>query len=348
LAGACGFVAAVPGAAAAADDVFTVANYPVEARADNAVAAKEKALSDGQQAAFRSLLKRLVAVTAYARIKRLASVAAGDLVEGVKVRSERNSSTEYLASLDFSFQSKPVRDLLRREGIPFTDEQAPALVLIPIWRSSTPSPRDEAAWSNVWKGLDLEHALTPVKLQALRKEIAPAAIEALAGGDGTAIRTLVAAYGSEHVLIAVAERDPSAKRLNVTLSGRDAVGAFTLKRGYRLDPADPAYASEFAAVVSLGVLEGRWKALKSGAGVAAGGRELLIAVEFRGMGEWQDISRKLGSTAGIEELEVVGLSARSARVTLRYAGGAERLADVLGQQGLNLRNAGGNWVLSPQ
>jgi hypothetical protein len=33
-------------------------------------------------------------------------------------------------------------------------------------------------------------------------------------------------------------------------------------------------------------------------------------------------------------------------VTLRYGEGAERLADVLARQGLSLRNAGGNWVLT--
>ena len=49
----------------------------------------------------------------------------------------------------------------------------------------------------------------------------------------------------------------------------------------------------------------------------------------------------------MEELEVAGLSARGARVTLRYAEGAERLADALARQGLSLRNAGGNWVLAP-
>ena len=129
------------------------------------------------------------------------------------MRSERNSTTDYIASLDFSFQSKAVRDLLRREGIPFTDEQAPALTVVPIWRGAPgcAPPRDEAAWTNVWKGLDLEHALTPVKLQVLKKEITPAAIDALAGGDGAAIRTLVASYGSEYVLIAVAERDAAAE-----------------------------------------------------------------------------------------------------------------------------------------
>jgi hypothetical protein len=75
-------VAGAAHCAAAAEAVFTVANYPVEARADNAATAKDRALADGQQAAFRSLLKRLVPVTAYARIRQLRDVRAGDLVVG--------------------------------------------------------------------------------------------------------------------------------------------------------------------------------------------------------------------------------------------------------------------------
>lgn len=348
---------AVP--AQAADTVFTVGNYPVEARADNAVAAKERALADGQQAAFRSLLKRLVPVTAYPRLKRFASVRAGDLVEGVSIRAERNSSTDYIASLDFSFQARAVRDMLRREGIPFLDQQAPALTVIPVWSAAPGTPyADNPTWTNTWKSLDLEHALTPVKLQSLKREVPAASLTALANGDGSAIRVLAGAYGSEFVLVAFAEPDPSARRLNVTLSGRDSVGAFTLKRAYRLDLSDPAYAREFAAVVSLGILEGRWKAGRAGVGrggeaadgAAAGGGpiDMLIAVEFRGMGEWQDISRRLAATPGIQELEVAGLSARSARVTLRYPEGGEHLAQVLGSQGLQLRNDGGNWVLRLQ
>lgn len=337
--------------ASASDRVFTVANYPVEASAENAVAAKEKALAEGQQAAFRSLLKRLIPVTAFARAKQLASVRGGDLVEGVRVRSERNSSTDYIASYDFTFQSKAVRDLLRREGIPFTDEQAPAVTIVPVWRAAAATPpRDEAGWTKAWKGLDLDNSLTPVKVQQLRKEVRPDTIDAIAAGDGSAMRALAGEYRTEYVLLALAELDPAAGRLNVTLAGRDAVGAFALVRPYRVDAADPVYARELAAVVALRTLEGRWKAIKArgGATAAAGDTDLLISVEFRGMSEWQDISRKLGATQGVEELEVAGLSARGARVTLRYADGAEQLAQELARQGLNLRNAGGNWVLSLQ
>jgi len=337
--------------AASTDRVFTVGNYPVEARAENAVAAKQSALADGQQAAFRSLLKRLVPVTAYARIRDLSTIRAGDLIDGYRVRSERNSATEYIASLDFSFQPKAIRDLLRREGIAFTDEQASPVIVIPVRRTASGAPGNDAAWIKVWRGLDLEHALTPVKLQRLKKEVTAETINTLAAGDGRAMRGLAAAYRSELVLVAVAQQDNAARRLNVTLAGRDAVGAFTLKRAYRLDAIDPTYTTELAAVVSLRILEGRWKALKSrhDASSARDAIDLLIAVEFRGMSEWQDISRRLSATPGIEELEVAGLSARGARVTLRYAEGADQLAHALARQGLSLRaGAGTGWVLSLQ
>ena len=335
------------GGGGAAQDVFTVANYPVEGRADNAVAAKDRALVEGQQAAFRSLLKRLISVTAFSRIARLKDLRAGDLIEGVKVRSERNSTTEYFANLDFSFQAKGVRDLLRREGIAFTDTPAPVVILVPVWREGTAPARAEARWTDAWRSLDFEHALAPLRLEALKKEIGTASLNALLSGDGSAMRALVANYGSELVVVALAERDASAKHLTVSLVGRDAVGAFGLRRTYRIDASDPGYTSDYAAVVSLGVLEGRWKAIKIGDQTGAGA-ELLIAVEFRGMSEWQDISRRLGATPGVEELEVAGLSARGARVTLRFPDGPERLVETLARQGLTLRNAGGNWTLSLQ
>ena len=334
-------------AARAGEDVFTVANYPLEARADNAVAAKDKALAEGQQAAFRSLLKRLTAVTAYARLGQLRSASAGDLIAGVSVRSERNSSTEYIANLDFSFQPQAVRDLLHREGVPFTDEAAPVLTVLPVWRAAAPDPKGEARWTESWKSLDLEHALTPVRLVAPRQGISADSVNALARGDGAALRTLVASYGSELVVVALAERD-AAKRLTVTLAGRDAVGAFALRRAYRIDAGDPGYTNDLAAVVSLGILEGRWKAVRIDGGSGASGGDLLIAVEFRGMSEWQDISRRLAATPGVEGLEVAGLSARGARVTLRFAEGPERLAEVLARHGLALHSVGGNWTLGLQ
>lgn len=374
--------------AATSDSVYTVGNYPVEARAENAIAAKERALAEGQQAAFRSLLKRLVPVMAHARLRTLKIARTGDLIEGIRVRSERNSPTDYLASLDFSFQPAAVRQLLQREGLPFVDEQAPQVLLIPVWRPAAGAPlKDEASWTAAWKGLDLEHALAPAKLALPGEKVPVEAVTAVAGGNAAALRQLVSASGSELIVIALGEPEPASRKLNVTLTGRDAVGAFTLKRSYRLDPSDPSYAAELAGVVSMGILEGRWKAVAAGnssepqqpvaaplrqpeafrqppprpslpgpapvaapapSAAPAAGVPMQVAVQFQGMQEWQAISRKLAAVPGVQDLDVVGLSARGARVTLRYAGGPEGLAAALEEQGLALRNSGGAWVLSAQ
>lgn len=370
LAGA-GAVATAPN-----DSIFTVGNYPVEARAGDAVTAKTRAIGEGQKSALRSLIKRLVPVTAYARVRKLQLPAAAGLVSSTSVRTERNSTTDYIASLDFAFHPQSIRSLLEREGIPFVDQQAETVTVVPIWRAPIDTTQMPAllgptegpkAWTEAWTGLDLEHALTPVKIAALKPETSPDVIKAMANGDGAQWRTFAAAYGTDRLIAAIAEPDLATKKLKLTLIGGDAVGAISWRPTYRLDMSDPGYALELAGIVSLRVLEGRWKSVNakgggelpgvpgratstpspSGApGYGGGGGQITITVEFRGMGEWQDMSRRLAAVPGVENLDVLGMSGRSARVSLNYAGGAERLAEALAAEGVSMRQGGQGWVIA--
>ena len=65
-------------------NVFKVAKYPVQAQAEDAVTAKAQALADAQQSAFRSLMKRLVPVTAYKRLPKLPLARVQDMVAGFR------------------------------------------------------------------------------------------------------------------------------------------------------------------------------------------------------------------------------------------------------------------------
>ena len=357
------------------DAVFTVGNYPIEARADDAVTAKDRAIAEGQQAALRSLLRRIVPVTAYPRLRKMRALKAAELIDGFSVRSERNSSTDYIASYDFIFQAESVRRLLDREGIPFLDRQAPQITVIPVYRApadpGTPEiytdARGSDSWLYAWKGLDLANSLAPVTLTALKREVHADVIKGAVEGDANALKTIARDYQTETILVAVLEPDLVQKKARVVLAGRDAVAPFVLKRTYRLDGPDLAYTAELAAVISLGVLEGRWKAINvrggdrgfgdeiarpnavarpGGDGAVAGDGALRISVTFRDMGEWQRISRQLSETPEISDLDVEGLSTRGARLSLRYPGGPQNLALALAQQGLILRNGDNGWILT--
>ncbi len=342
----------VSSAAADNDAAFTIGNYPVEAQAENAVAAKKKALKEGRDAAFRSLLKRLVPVTAYSRIARIKQTDATAFVDGVSVRSERNSATEYIASMDFSFRAEEVRNLLRRQGVPFIEEQAPTSVIVPIVREgANASTRTDPQWIKTWQSLDLKNALSPLRIEPLKPVVHVDTIRMALGADSNAERILATEYQSERVMLLLADVDKKAKKINVTVVGRDGVGPIHWTRSYRLVDGDVSYTLELVAVVTLGVLEGRWKALKVEArgGVAALSsptRDVSLQVTFSGLHEWNIIRRKLLETPGVEDVTINAVSARSANVVLSYPGGGGSLAAVLLAQGLNLMQSGNVWLLA--
>jgi hypothetical protein len=342
------------------DDVYTVGNYPVDAQAANAVDAKKQALADGQQAAFHSLLKRLVPVTDYDRLKRLSALKASGFLEGVSVRSERNSSTRYIASLDFSFRADSVRSVLQQEGIPFIEDQAREIVVVPVVRNPDGSIEAGAAsraWTAAWMSLDQEHTLAPFSLQAVKGAVnADTLKQAVASGG--AERVLAAEYGSPYVVLAIAEPDPAARRLNVTLYGIDGVGRLSLKRSYRVYDGDTAYSMEFAAVVGLGVLEGRWKAQKApplassssyspaySSANAGGGAPVAMRAQYQSLAEWSEMRRQLLNLPGVEDVRIETESARGADLTLRYPGGASELANALYGRGLALENGTDRLIL---
>jgi hypothetical protein len=165
------------------------------------------------------------------------------------------------------------------------------------------------------------------------------------------LAALETAYGSHQIVIAIAQPDPSSRRVRVVFAGRDAVGVFHLHRSYRIFDGDLAYTLELAAVVGQGIVEGRWKAIK--ARIAPGGAINLSAplapvqiwVSYQGLQQWQSIQQVLRETPGVADLRIGGQTARNATVALRFPGGGAALSTALSAQGLTLEFANGGWML---
>lgn len=339
-------------ALAQSGNAFTIADYPVQARDKNAVAAKKAAIADGQTAALNSLFKRLVPVTAYGRLKQLKDVDAAQYLEGIAVRSEQNSAVEYLATLDFRFSADAVRGLLRQRGVPFIDEQAPLVTVVPVAVGPEGELLDNVGiWGEVWTVLDLKNALSPVNVASRKASVTGSVLKALAAGDESQGFGVVSRdYGSSRVVVASAEVDTAARRLKVRVDGRDAVGPINWSRSYRIYDGDAAYAMELAAVVTLGVLEGRWKATKArqSGGVSALSQPMMpvrVEVLFENARDWYALQRQIAETSNVEAFQVVAVSARRADVALDYPGGGPALANVLARQGLSMVIAGDRWIV---
>lgn len=329
--------------------VYTVAKVEVEAEAKDAVEAKQIAINDGQQTAFRLLLKRLTHPSAHARLPIIDDAMVESMIEGFSVRRESNSTTRYIATLDFTFEPNAVRDILNRFGLPYAEQQSAPVIVLPVM---TEGGGVKTGGSNSWyealDSVDVEHALAPMRLAAPRPDFSPGTIQN--PGSREVLETLKQQYRAENLVLALAEVDPQMTRLRVRLSGQDAVGGIFLERSYAIHGRDTAEAARFAAKVAAGVIEGRWKttrlaSLGSLGGAPANLEVVPLSVQFSNLKQWQEIRTKLLKIPGLQGLDIKALNARGASISVEFAGGAERLVTAVQSQGLSLQSKGRDLVL---
>lgn len=341
-------------AAAKAPAVYTISKVAVSAEAADAVAAKEKALAEAQQIALRRLLKRLTGWQAHAKLPVLSSDMVERMVDGFAVRRESNSATRYIAMLDFTFEPNAVRDILNRFGLPYTDQQATPALLIPVMiEGGIERPGSENAWFEAFSTVDIENALTPMRLEPARANLSASMVSGLSGASNALFETLTYQYRSENLILAIAVVDAQASKLQLRIVGRDNVGTFSLDREFDIFDRDIDAAAEFAAALTAKVIEGRWKTVRlASQGVFDGGsadiETVPLTAQFSGLRAWQAMRQRLQQIPGAQGLEINGLNARGANITIEFPGGISRLARAAQSQGLAVEERGGVWIIFAQ
>jgi hypothetical protein len=330
--------------------VYTVAKVAVEAEAKDAVEAKQIAIAEGQQAALRALLKRLTHSSVHQRLPLLEDQVVERMIDGFSVRRESNSTTRYIATLDFSFDQAQVRGVLNQFGLSYAEQQAQPLVVLPVMsEAGGVKPGSNNAWSAALEGVDYEHTLAPVRLAPPRAEVSPAMIAN--PGSPDVLQTLRQQYKTDYLVLALAEVDAQQSKMKVRLIGQDAVGPIYLERSYSITGQDVDQAAAFAAKVSIGVIEGRWKTTRLASLGALGGgpsnlETVALSVQFSSLKQWQGMRQRLQQIPGLQGLDVKSLNARGATISVEFAGGAERLAQAVQSQGLVIDGRGGDLVLT--
>ena len=352
--------------AQAADSLYDVAKLSVDVTAQDAVAARETGMAEAELRAVKIVMQRLVPSNAQELLPELSQEDAVGLVNGVAIRKEQNSSTRYIGTLDVSVNEQAVKQLLQEQGIPYSEERAAPISILPLVIAGD-SVKSEGAegWRQAWEDLDLSHSMTPATILRPRQDLDVASVKAVLGGDAQALVAMQGDYGYGPLVIAVGE---AADGTFVTrLAGADSVGVINLGRSDPLGGDAGATARE-AAATAFAIIENRWKLSQSGespptevnyapeakpAPGSAGGasppaevpRNVVAQVEFSGLKDWQDIRGRLMKVTGIQALEVNSLSARAASITFDYAGSLGRLQKELGQNGFAFDDREGTFVL---
>jgi hypothetical protein len=335
---------------AQAADVFTVENVAVDATAENAAAAREKAIVAGQQAALERLFARLTPKDQRAALPRPSAAEIGDLVRDFAVEDEKTSGVRYLASLNVRFRPDDIRRLLRSAGVPFAETMSKPIVIVPIFKADDGVHLwDEMnPWRQAWQNTQrdgLVPFLTP--LGDLDDVVALDAGGAQAG-NREGLAAIAWRYKAGDVIVATAEPRQQSERalsVQVTMARFNAAGDHegTEVRAITAEGATPEEQWQNAAAFMAEGIEDAWK--RTNLIQFGSERSLVATVPLNSLGDLLDVRKRLAGVSFLRSYDVLYLARDAAQLRLNYFGDERQLSIALAQSDLTLEQGATSWVL---
>lgn len=335
-------------ALAAGESVFTIRDVPVDATAAGAAQARDIAVDKGRQVAYLLLLKRLTPESAWSLHPQLSPAEVAELGAGFEVVEERNSTTRYIAKLNYSFRPAAIRSLLQRRNVPFSETQAPMMIVFPARTvgGQTDVWSEGNVWREAWAARNFANELTPViaPLGDL-SDLSTAPASLAAQPSFARFAPYAQKYGVSSVLVAEAiqvspEAGVEVRLTRLTASDVDRLSVSVPAGG------DVERTMRAAVDASMGDLQESWK--QRTLVPENTGATLTVVAQYATLRDWMRIQQALNTTPSISNIRVRAFSTGEARLDIAHGGTAERLAFILAQKNLSLTPASLGAPVVPQ
>jgi len=336
-------ISAAPAARAQGVDPFTVEDVPIDATAKDAQEARQKALAEGQVAAFNLLLRRLANTSEYAKLPKPSSTDIDALVDGISVRRERSSSVRYLALLTVRFKADRVRSILRIAGINFVDTPSRPVVVVPLFKSGDKVVLWEGTnpWREAWNRVPLRGGLVPFVL-ALGDlgDVQSVNVDQALKRDVKSLEVFANRYNAGEVLVALAEETGGSAEhptLTVRLWRYDALTRRVRSAGSRGAVRADNRVETFTATASAvaRAIENQWK-LENQSVIGGEPSTVTVRVPIESLGQWTDIHNRVRAVRVVKGTRVLRLSRERAILAISFVGDIKRLTSDFAQQSLRL------------
>ncbi len=340
--------------------LFSVTGVQVDVTDTDAATARTRAIIEAQVKAFYMLAERLGSPEAVQRLQGMDARDIGRMLRSLSIEEERSGPGRYIGKLTVRFLPDKIRELLGRYGIDVVEDQAPPLVVLPLWKGPDGLVLwEDNLWRKAWLDLKAEQSLVPiiVPLGDLQDTSAISPDEA-AAGDAIKLESLMLRYEAKAILVAIAEPDP-AGGVRAVMQGDSPLGRINFDKTYTGEDGSLEQAAAVAAKRFDDVMLEKWRSvrIKVAAEVRANAEaeqqanrastSVAVAVPFAGIHQWNGIRARLLATPGVIGVDVSTIAENGAVIQLAFLDSIDVLQSALSGSGLRLVQSRGTWVLQP-
>lgn len=352
-----------PAAGPVETNLFAVSGVDVDVTDKDATTARTRAIIEAQVKAFYVLAARLGGEEAAKKLDGLKANEIGRMLRSLSIEEERSAPGRYIGKLTIRFLPNKIRDLFGRYGVAAVEDQAPPIVVLPVWKSPEgPVIWEDNLWRKAWLDLKAEQAIVPiiVPLGDLQDTTAITPEEALAG-EPVKLESLAIRYETKAILVAIAEPDP-AGGIRAVMRGESPLGDILFDKIYAAEDGTLEQSAALAASRFHAVMLEKWRGLRlkmaaeararaeaeRQAAAAAASASMPVSVPFNGIHRWNGIRARLLATPGVIGVDVSTIADNGAVIRLAFTDNIQTLQNSLMSNGLRLVQMSGTWVLQPQ
>lgn len=323
--------------ARAADELYTVSGVHVDASASSSAEAADIAIEQGRPRAWQVLYRRLTREEDWPREPALDQPALVRLSLGYVPANERRSTTRYVADVTYEFNPEAVARVLRDANIPFTQQAAHRILLVPMSPGYNNGP-----WTLAFASPSLRDTVVPFSLpdaadagDLAQLDFDNAGWDAVAGAaahvSATEAALVQAVYANGKVTV------------NIRRLGQGEAPAQTSVDVPLLQTVGTTYPA--AAQAAMAAIDDLWK---SRSAVNINARGVLVAdVRVDSLDQWGRIQTALAGLENVTSVQTVAMDLGYARLSIAYQGSEDQLREAMSGQGLNLAGRPGAWVITP-
>ncbi len=356
------------------DDPYTITGVPVDAKAKNGRAARDKAFAEGQKDALKVLAFRMTGESV--AFKDVSDNAIATLVKSFEVEEGKSSGSRYVGKLAVHFKPEAAITFLESRGLRVMETDGPAgpgappalaaplegrILVLPVVREGARNVlwEEKTVWARAWENTLSDHPNNALLLPegGMRDIGSISGGEAVSGMPGPLVRVMEN-YRARGVLVAALVSDATPRPdhyLKVQLAFFDNSGKLQGTESLDVPPwrgQTPSGWLENAARNAI-VLWQEGAAPQGARQTAARddsdpyfrraepmradpSLQLDLIVPFSTPRQWQAVRRTLQEMPGVVDFGVTSLTHTRAAIKVMWRGTREEFARALAGRGLRL------------
>ena len=350
------FAISAPNEAFASDPIFTVEDIQVDASAQNAIAAREKAFEQAQIKAFDELKMRMLSDSDLANAQTPPVNIISTMIKDFEITNEKLSAVRYIGTYTFRFKDNDVRRYFSRNAsVAVSDLSSDKLLVLPFFNSG----RDTVIWApgniwlQAWNRVPNLGGTVPLEVPIGDiSDVSDISDNQVLTCDRARLDNMLARYSAKEAVIAIATPDA----LLSDFTNPQAIAQGTLKvEIYRTDRARPELVEQVNIIADRrmrvgtlydqavsrvrNALKKDWKQKTAIVPSLAQGNSIMVVLPIQSLSDWVKMQNELSRLSGLNNVALESLTPKQANVKISYNGSRERLNLTLAQIGMEVSRA---------